>query len=441
MINFKKILLIIISTISISAYPATFSANPDGSLPSDEDETATYIKNLGAYLGYDLTKEGTPEEAMLDYTLTIIATGQQVLNAFFAAIPMNSLYNAFTTNTAYDTFNAEANVLFQKFTSPSSTTNPSVVANFDQKSYQNDPVSQAILNIVGTPDWSVCPSTSSSSSGTSSCLSIDQVMTTVLQDVTQNGFLPGESTYYTYDINSKFISQLNSNNLLSPLLYSTTDSSSSSNSSAGLPSSNQLLQAQDFIRYVTEAVIPLPTMSQSDYSSLFSLAYPPTDENGNVSSSVDANNTMNAKMGLAQYLLGLRVYAAKASVGIRNLYEMLSSRMQTPSNNGDGSSNTATSQALNEFTMATWRLYNPKSQSGSQWADKINTSSPATVQKEMAILLSEISYQLYLNRREQEKILLTESVMLLEMLSKNKPSPQIPGNVDTGATAGSTSAN
>lgn len=437
MIKFKKTLLaVVLTTFSLASFSAKYSANPLGSTEESEGDTiAKYLKNLGAYLGYDVTTETTPEEAMLDYTLSIISTGQQVLNAFFAAIPVNSLYSDFTTNTTYDTFNSQANALYQDFTSAGSTSNISVVENVDQQTYQSDPVTQAILNIVGTPDWSVCPASTSSSTP---CLSVDQVMTTVLQDVTSNNTLPGETSYFSYSNNSKFISQLNSNNLLAPLVYSNSTDSSSTSSSSGLPSSNQLQQAEDFIRYATEAVMPMEGMSQSDYSTLFSLAYPPTDSDGNVSSDVDATNTMYAKVGLAQYLLGLRVYAAKASVGIANLYSILSKRI--PQTSTSGSSSTTTSQALNEFTMATWRQYNPQNQTSDQWAEKINTASPATIQKEMAILLSEISYQLYLNRQQQERILLTESMILLEMLSNNQPSNQIPGNVDTGTATSTTSS-
>jgi intracellular multiplication protein IcmX len=76
--------------------------------------------------------------------------------------------------------------------------------------------------------------------------------------------------------------------------------------------------------------------------------------------------------------------------------------------------------------MATWRLYNPSSSStGSttQWVDQINTASSATVQKEIAVLLSEINYQMYLTRQQEERLLLTNSLQLIQSMIASKPAP------------------
>lgn len=417
------------------AEPQYNSALGSSGDPEPEDSaTARYLKNLGLYIGYDVDQDGpAPFDTILDYTMSIVSTGQQNLYTFFSAIPVNSIFKTFTENTSYDTFNDQANAVFQDYASPGASSGVSVVENFDQKDYQQDPVSQYLLNIVGTPDWSNC----SDSDSSEDCLSIDKVMTTVLQDVTKDGQLPGEYDYASYTNNSKFLSQLNGNTLLSPLLYSTkADDNQKSN---GLPAKSQIEQAQDFIRYATEAVIPLPSMTQANYSKLYSIAYPPTDSDGNYTSDVDATNTMNAKVGLARYLLGLRVYAAKASVPIGNLYHILGKRMAQTSSSGDGSSSATTSQALNEFKMATWRQYDPDKQNSDQWIQKINSASAATVQKEIAILLSEMNYQMYLTRQDQERLLLTQSLLLLQQLATNKPDNSIPDTVDTGSSSDSSS--
>ena len=120
----------------------------------------------------------------------------------------------------------------------------------------------------------------------------------------------------------------------------------------------------------------------------------------------------------------MRVYAAQSSVAISNLYGVLSKRMPQTVPSADGKSNTTSSEALSEFQTATWRLYNPSEKnSDNQWVNLINQSSAATVEKEMAILLSEINYQLYLNRQMEEKNLLTNSVLLVQSLMSNKPNP------------------
>ena len=71
--------------------------------------------------------------------------------------------------------------------------------------------------------------------------------------------------------------------------------------------------------------------------------------------------------------------------------------------------------------MATWRLYSPTAASGEQWVDKINTASAATTQKEIAIILSEINYQIYLSRQTQERLLLTNSLIALQSAANNQP--------------------
>jgi intracellular multiplication protein IcmX len=426
MINIRKTILLCGLSFAMLSFASEYSASNSPAAEPDEASTSKYIKNLSAYLGYDVESENVPQpyDVLLEYTMSVASTGQAILNAFFASLPVNYLYKDFTSKSTYDTFNSQANYIYRDFTSDGSSSNVSVIENLDQKTYQEDPVSQFILNTIGTPDWSNC-----SSSSSDTCLSADKIMTTVLQDITKDGKLPGETSYYSYDNNSKFIGQLNSNTLISPLLYSADNSNISD---TGMVSGNQLQGAQNFIRYVSESVIPLPTMTQSDYSTLFALAYPPTDDNGNIASNVDAENTMNARVGLAKYLLGLRVYAAKLSVPIGNLYYILGKRVaQTSSANGS-SDTTTTSEALNEFKMATWRQFDPSKEPSEQWVQKINSASAATVQKEVALLLSDISTQLYQSRQIQERILLTNSILLIQALSLNKPEYGIPSDVDTG---------
>ena len=130
---------------------------------------------------------------------------------------------------------------------------------------------------------------------------------------------------------------------------------------------------------------------------------------------------MQAQATLDAYLTSLRVYAAQSSVGISNLYYMLSKRL--PQNESVSENPLLTSQALSEFTMATWRLYNPADTDPSkkQWLDKINDASSATLQKEMVTLLAEINYQLYLNRQQEERLLLTNTMLLLQNARASQP--------------------
>jgi intracellular multiplication protein IcmX len=69
-----------------------------------------------------------------------------------------------------------------------------------------------------------------------------------------NNAPPSPSEVYSYDYNQQFLSQLNSNTLISPLLYSTSGSSTSQSAKNSLPSQSQAQQAANFIRYATSAV-------------------------------------------------------------------------------------------------------------------------------------------------------------------------------------------
>ncbi len=394
-----------------------------GTVSTEDDTLTTYVKNLGDYLGYDLEKDVTPVEAMLSYTFSLAKTGQQILNVFFAAIPVNSAYDEFTSGAAnYDTFNAQANVLFTDFNSPGSA-DVSVVKNFDQQSYQQDPVSQAILNILATPNTTNCVD-----SDDATCISQNKVMNTVIQDVTdKNGYLPGETTYFSDENNAKFLSQLNVNTLISPLIYTT----GGDKTSTGLPAANQQQQAMDFIRYATSAVLPFDTMQQSDYSTLWNQAKQSTD--GQDQTTIDSIH--DAQKNLMTYLLNLRVYAAQSSVAVSNLFDIMAKRMPQSTGNTTSGTATVTSQAFNEFQMATWRMYNPQTKSDSdQWVEQINAASSATIQKEIAILLSEINYQLYLNRQLEERNILTNSLALLQLMVNNRPTTTAVSSNDTTAT-------
>ena len=132
---------------------------------------------------------------------------------------------------------------------------------------------------------------------------------------------------------------------------------------------------------------------------------------------------MQAQGTLTSYFAKLRTYAAQSSVGYSNLYYILSKRMPQTTPPGSNSG-TPTSQALNEFTMASWRLYTPGGSANTNWLSQINQASPATVQKEMVTLLAEINYQMYLTRQQEERLLLTNTMLLL--LSSRSSQPTAP---------------
>ena len=420
---------------------------------------ASYLLNLGAYLGYNLSQQppnvASPllsSTCMQLFGSASACTGgggnsqlpffTAALDVLLGSIPVNPLYSQFvpTSNATYSALNAFANASFPSYSSTSSQqgANTSISANsaVDQQSFQQDPVSQAVLNILGTPDYSYCmnysgsqwtggDSTTSSNYPQCKYLYQYQIMGNAV------GTLPNPDQLISYPYNQQFLSQLNSNTLLAPLLYSTTSSNSSASNlkspgsqNNGLTAQTQLQQAANFIRYASGSVVPLSLPQLKDYNTLYMQAT-------NATNNVPLSAQIQAQASLTQYLAKLRVFAAQSSIAYSNLYYIFSKRL--PQNTSSSSAN-ATSEALNEFTMATWRLYTPGGSANNNWLEQINKAPSATVQKEMVTLLAEINYQLYLSRQQQERLLLTETMILLQNTRAGQPAaPTVENIADSGS--------
>ena len=391
---------------------------------SDTSDVETLMKNWASWIGYNIddhTKE-EPVFTLLNYTYSLATTGQQMLNVFFATRLLNPTFKEFSTDPSYSTFNTQANTLFANYKS-TSTKNISVVQDFDQTPYQDDPVSQMLKNILSTPNTDTCNDSSDD------CKSKVKVMYTVLQDVMGGSSddktlsFPSETTYYDHDHVNQFIGQLNSANLIGPMMYS----DEGDQKSVGLPSGNQQLQAMDFIRYVTGNVKAAQFLSAADYSSLWQQAQ---KEITSSTSSTDRDAIKQARKDLEEYLLTPRIFASQFSIIANNLVDMMSKRLPQKVTSSDGTTSTSTSQALDEFVMSTWRMYSPYIKStDDQWVNQLNKASAATTQKEIAILLSEINYQMYLSRQIQERILLTNTLIAIQAIQSNQPnsvSPETP---------------
>ena len=421
---------------------------------------STYLTNLGKYFGYDVTQYCTSDgqcptsnsgsNSSSSYSSVLLDTNYtQSSELYLFSTYLGSLFgggSSGTTNynplvpSSGSLVNSAGNKTFTNpaYSSPSADT-VSVLDLMDQKSFQSDPVSQAVLNMLSTPDFTYCTyyiNSSNASSANNSCplLFREKVMAGVIPQ------LPHAQDVFSSAYNQPIVSQLNSNVFFEPLLYSTTsdnNSNSSSNSStdsgsilnSSLPSSTQAQQAANFIRYATGAVNPITLPNQKAYDSLVSIA-----ENYQKLTNMtpaQLQTQLQAKIALSNYLTRLRTYTAQTSVGISNLYYLLSRRLpQQPQNQSQdqGSAQSQpTSEALNEFNMASWRLFNSNTNSNTQaqWLNKIDKASAATVQKEMAVLLAEINYQLYLSRQQNERMLLTQSILLLQNAQSTRPNGNI----------------
>lgn len=420
----------------------------------DLSQLPEYLSNLGGFLGYNISQPpatmlstllggGTSAENIQQTALaTLLGTflNKTIVdpNSSSPEIPLNQLINMVFKTTPYNT--------------PQSTNSGSgsvtVSTAINQLPYQTNPVSQSILDLLTTPDFSFCQlvtqcpaSNTTVGSLASKCCSTPHTYTAQIGINTLGTLPPPLNIADPLDPN--IIKQLNSNTLVGPLLLSTTNPTTSTSSSPStsnnswssmstLKAVSQAQAAANFIRYASSAVAPPPQTDLSTYQILYNLAMglPAPPKNTPSTTELAIMQSAKAQQSLATYLTNMRTIAAQTSVGVANLNELLTKRLpQNPSGTG-----APTSQALNEYVMATRRLYDvtipaPSGNNPStQWVDQINAASSATVQKEIAILLSEINYQLYLSRQQQDRLILTNSIMLFQLSHLVTPPPLQPPN-------------
>lgn len=413
--------------------------------------------NLGGYLGYPISTTPSNVDSTLLNLSNVVSYQQAAFFTMMGAIPVNSMTQVLSyflpssnsTSNSYSSLNAAANNVYNNASQPYSTPSSSSISAsslIDQSTstssdnttatYANDPVSQYLTNMLTTKDYTFCMSSDLKSwkPNNNSCPYTHefQVMNNAI------GTIPSPSQAFSYNYVSNFLSQLNPNTLLGPLEYNTesannsSSSGTSTSSSSGLSSSdqNQAQQAANYVRWATFAASPIPLAQSPNYTSLYNLAITPFDN-----STADATviSIKQAQYALSNYLASVRAYASQMAIPVHNFYRSLAYRMAQSNNNSSSStdsnsnqaSSTPSSQAFNEYQMATWRLVNPNVPGSKQWIQQINQASPATVQKETAILLAEINYQIYLMRMQEERLLLTESTLVISSLGNMKPPARI----------------
>ena len=420
------------STTASGQYAATASQDASSSSGSMEDLTNDLV-NLGGYLGYTITTAltTTPVSTLLNYALTsqneqgsfVTWLGGLITNtansSLQALVPPGSPYAAINQATNY-TFSGQSSGS-TPYNSASSWTDGQVTANalIDTTPYAADPTSQFLTNIFNIPDYTY--NLNNDQTAFVSPLPYSMYDNLIPYNVMGTP-LPNPTEYFSTACTANVIPQVNVSTLIAPLQYGTSTasqsstSSSSSSSSSSCSTQTQLIptsQAENaylFTKYaLNDFLEPSGRPSYSAYQTAYSNA---TATPSSTTSSVTIEQNYS---GIVQYFMLLRNYAAGSSVAHDNLYQILSKRM--PQSSGSNS----TSQALSEFQMATSRLYNPTGNGTSQWLQGINEASPATVQKEMAALLAEINYQLYLMRQTEERELLTLSIMLMTQLNQTAP--------------------
>ena len=142
------------------------------------------LTNYGKYLGYDFTQAPAASSALLAATTSVLSNSGStpffsiLVDTFLGAIPVATNFpgpQPTFVPSVDNPVNSFANATFASYGSPSqgssaqgdsqSNNNLSINPSLDQLPYQSDPVSQGVLNILSTPDYTYCIAQTSGKAG------------------------------------------------------------------------------------------------------------------------------------------------------------------------------------------------------------------------------------------------------------------------------------
>lgn len=305
------------------------------------------------------------------------------------ALVFNSIYMNPLLGTVFSNFQNQGN-------GGNIGVNPTVDQPFPGTSnYASNPVTQIILNNLNTAiDEFDCYDPS--------CLTGPGIVFNILG----TDFLsqPAATARPITNLSQSSLDQMNLDSLLAPITYTTTSPSLGTGSpfggnpqNTGLSTSNQAQLANNFIRYVSANILPmtLPTLKTfRDYMTTWQ------------DTTKDQPTRLNARLEIVKLISGLRTNTALMSVGLSNLYHSFARRMPNSATQNK-------SELQVEYEMATRRLFNP-AQGSADWHQEMEKADITTLLREINYTLSEINYQLFLNRQMMERNMAATSTMVLE---------------------------
>ncbi len=471
----NKIATILLAASVISTPFVCSAEDEEGTVVTDAtasgtDQTATYLNNLGLYIGFqlDAAPANPPSTTTPDLEQTINSQFYAGVS-YIASLPfvidisknpgITYVPNIEPVNTT-DQYNLLTSIPVAAYSvwanmgtgGTIESTNASAVVGINQlhgedddnASYYSNMTSQYIFDLLTTPDYTYC--TSDKSAG-ADIYTMEECEQYGLKDMpitpfhnleVSNAILSGGQTvdgnfvtygnhFFTSDdalsdqptiffstaVNEPLVPQLNADALMGPLMYNTQVISNTNDDETGYPGDTQETQAMAFIRYVSGMNLSSVLPSYNDYTT----AYKNLQD-------TDVAKRNSALKGFINYFLGIRTLAANLSVGTSNLAGIMGSRMVNKVTN--------TSQAYDEYVMATRRVLNPDSSDTSgkatnKWVTDMENASPITMQRELLYLMADNLYMTYQNKVLNEKILLTLSAMELQYANSGRGSLTIVG--------------
>jgi hypothetical protein len=124
------------------------------------------------------------------------------------------------------------------------------------------------------------------------------------------------------------------------------------------------------------------------------------------------------------YLMAMRSYAAAQSIGISNFYKSFSDRVRLTGLGKQArmsNDNNAPASVLEvEEFAAKKRVTDP------EWYKAMETATPATIERETLYVLAEMRLEMYKNRLALERLILTNSAILMQLNTAEAMSQTLP---------------
>jgi phage terminase small subunit len=171
----------------------------------------------------------------------------------------------------------------------------------------------------------------------------------------------------------------------------------------------------------TTAYTPLREIQAKNFIQLATGAYQPISDLTIEGLNADQMNKLQNNAAYRAYQLAVRSYITSQSVGIDNLYHLLSERIIQPNLGKQAGLYNSKGQPINDASPLQVREYLATRRTGSpQWYEDMAKASPATVSRESLFVLAEMRQELFTLQQQNERLLAALLLMGAQLNSSGK---------------------
>jgi hypothetical protein len=129
------------------------------------------------------------------------------------------------------------------------------------------------------------------------------------------------------------------------------------------------------------------------------------------------------------YIMTLRSYVAMQSIGLANFYKSFSDRVRITGLGGQAGISNSSNAPASVLEVEDYAA--KKRVADSNWYKAMETATPATIERETLYVLAEMRLEMYKNRLALERLILTNSAILMQLNTPGATSPlmQLQGKV------------